>query len=171
MKKLFVSIVLCSALFVTPVRAADIDLSSMTLEELEDLKNQVEAEIIAKGGGEIIGAGLYEAGKDIKAEDYQLISDEEKGSTIILFPSKEAADSDSQYIVYESISGGEEITISLKDGYVLYLDGSLFIKQLEKPSWKPDSISETEIGSETEEETGLEIGAETEVESETAPAK
>lgn len=158
MKKLLVSILLCSALFALPVMAADIDLGSMTLEELQELDALVEAEILAKGGGEVIGAGLYEAGKDIKAGDFELKSGNGKSSTVILFPSKESADSDSRYLAYEFLSDGKGLTIGMQDGYVLYLDGSLYIKQLEAPSWKLDPVSEEES------ETGSEIGAETETE-------
>ena len=71
MKKSILAIGLgMSLLLSTPIMAdvPDIDLASMSTEDLVSLRDSINAEIANKGGDNIIGEGVYTVGTDIKLE-------------------------------------------------------------------------------------------------------
>ena len=54
-KRICAALLCCTMAYAAPVMAAEtVDLSSMTLEELQELRESLDAEILAKGGGEVI---------------------------------------------------------------------------------------------------------------------
>ena len=75
MKKSILAIGLgMSLLLSTPVMAdvPDIDLASMSTEDLVSLRDSINAEIANKGGDNIIGEGVYTIGVDIKAGNFKV---------------------------------------------------------------------------------------------------
>lgn len=78
----------------TPVmaEAPDIDLASMSTEDLVSLKNSIDSEIATRGGDNIISQGIYEVGVDIKTASFKLTSVQNADYTstyIDLYNSKE----------------------------------------------------------------------------------
>ena len=57
----------------TSASASGIDLSNLSLEQLMDLKRELNIMIAEKGGDNIIGEGVYEVGVDIKPGKYDLV--------------------------------------------------------------------------------------------------
>lgn len=74
MKRKNVLGILCGAclLVATPVMASDIDLASMSTEDLVALKDSINEEIVNRGGDNIIGEGTYVVGTDIKAGNFKV---------------------------------------------------------------------------------------------------
>ena len=71
-KKIIASIMLSAVIFETPVLAADIDLSSLSVEELVDLKYQIDDELYEKQGYLDLNEGYYVVGKDIAPGEYTI---------------------------------------------------------------------------------------------------
>ena len=71
-RKLIVSIMLSAIIIETPAFAADIDLSSLSVEDLIDLKDQIDDEIYEKQGFIDLPYGYYIVGKDIAAGEYTI---------------------------------------------------------------------------------------------------
>ena len=68
MKRKNVFGILCGAclLVATPVMASDIDLASMSTEDLVALKDSINEEIANRGGDNIIGEGTYVSEQTLK---------------------------------------------------------------------------------------------------------
>lgn len=73
MKKLFASL-LAFMLFISPALAEDIDLSSLSLDDLTLLQQRVSAEIASKipDAGDPLPEGMYTVGEDLKPGKYIL---------------------------------------------------------------------------------------------------
>lgn len=142
MKNTFLAIVLVTLMSTTPVFASNIDLSSMTVEELQSLQAEVNAEIARKAANDasivdasIIGEGIYEAGKDIKSTTFTFIGTAEYGTDLFLYKDKVAYEAEDDMLSPYLLTG-ETATISFDDGMILRLYGSCLITE-SKPSWAP----------------------------------
>lgn len=133
MKKIIVASVLAVSLCCVPAMASgDIDLTTMSLEELKELQTELTKEIINKGGYEVFPAGAYVAGTDIEAGSYTLISDDELSANVRIFDSKamytlSASTEEAKPTFEMMIVDGETATANLSDGQVLVTDDSLYI--------------------------------------------
>lgn len=143
---LIIAFVLCLSM-VTVADPVEIDLSSMTLDELVALRNDISFEISSRVSdqGEPFYPGRYDVGKDIKAGTYVItnVTDDpdnnalnwiECGTATI----KENGELESSY--HEYIKCGSSVMVSLADGMVFLLStdtGIMTITTMEKPSWAP----------------------------------
>lgn len=153
MKKSILAIGLgMSLLLSTPIMAdvPDIDLASMSTEDLVSLRDSINAEIANKGGDNIIGEGVYTVGTDIKAGNFKVTpmkGYDGRTSFYIFKDSSEYDDyKDGNYdagdCVIDLDSYEENDTdfgnLVLKDGEILYIDrGNAIIEEVD-PSWKPE---------------------------------
>lgn len=128
----------------TPVMASDIDLSSMSVDELTTLRDSVVQALADKNGDNIITQGLYEVGTDIKAANFKVFyygdsTDDTDCVNFYIYNSKEDYDnytSDSQLLIYADDKDGG--MLNLKEGqYVSVSTGAAVIEEV-NPSWKPE---------------------------------
>lgn len=131
-------------LITTPVMASDIDLSSMSVEELTTLRDSVVQALADKNGDNIISQGLYVVGTDIKATNFKVFYygdsvDDGAYVNFYIYDNKENYDnyaSDSQILIYADDKDGG--ILNLKEGqYVLVSGDSAVIEEVD-PSWKPE---------------------------------
>ncbi|WP_195978362.1 hypothetical protein [Blautia luti] len=137
--------ILCGVclLTATPVMASDIDLSSMSADELTILRDSVVQALADKSGDNIITQGLYEVGTDIKATNFKVFyygnsTDDTDCVNFYIYNSKEDYDnytSDSQLLIYADDKDGG--ILNLKEGqYILVSTGAAVIEEI-NPSWQP----------------------------------
>lgn len=136
--------IVVSLLVAAPVIASDIDLDSMSAEELTTLRDSVVQALANRSGDNIITQGLYEVGTDIKATNFKVFyyddnTDDTDCVNFYIYDSKEDYDnytSDSQLLIYADDKGGG--ILNLKEGqYVSVSTGSAIIEEVD-PSWKPE---------------------------------
>lgn len=101
MKRKNVLGILCGAclLVATPVMASDIDLASMSTEDLVALKDSINEEIANRGGDNIIGEGTYVVGTDIKAGTFKVTPVKEYDGYTSFYIFKDSSE-------YEDYKGG-----------------------------------------------------------------
>lgn len=154
---LFMSVMLMSATVCaeeTEASTVDIDLESMTSEELLSLKEAVMSEINSRDDlVEIIPQGAYVTGVDIKEGDYLLTTRNDEIVYVGVFGSE---DDYAQYLKWKADSENEKrptietdaslwtdedsVTVRLKENNVLYIStNNAVITSTEdnKPSWAP----------------------------------
>lgn len=154
MKKSILAIGLgMSLLLTTPVIAdvPDIDLASMSTEDLVSLRDSINSEIANKGGDNTIGVGTYIVGTDIKAATYK-VSAVKNGYTgwtaFYIFKNSDEYEDykggnyDAGDVVIQLYSDEDDHdqtgNLVLKDGEILYIDrGNAIIEEVD-PSWKPE---------------------------------
>ncbi len=141
--------VLCSIIaamcFAYPVMAAETDLSSMTLDELVELRNSITQEILARTADEemeTIPAGVYVAGTDIKVGSYTITVSEDGNVAMFIYENEDAFNSTTKsgnteralplFDTFLMHSGSA--TANLKEGQVLRLSGEAYI-QNNTSSW------------------------------------
>lgn len=128
--------------------ASDLDLTSMSLDDLISLRSEIDAEIttrLSSSASDIIYPGTYIVGTDIKPGTYLFTCvDGEDQSEVFLDSIGGSADPDAGDI-WEFISPGDTISLPLRDGATLSIDyapGTLSIQPT--PSWAPDDSSSME---------------------------
>lgn len=152
-RKSILAIVLgMSLLLSTPVMAdvPDINLASMSTEDLVSLRDSINAEIANKGGDNIIGEGVYTVGTDIKAGNFKVtpMKGYDGRTSFYIFKDSSEYDDykggnyDAGDCVIDLDSYEENDTDSgnlvLKDGEILYIDrGNAIIEEV-NPSWKTE---------------------------------
>ena len=137
-------------LVATPVMASDIDLASMSTEDLVALKDSINEEIANRGGDNIIGEGTYTVGTDIKAGNFKVTPVKGYDGYTSFYIFKDSSE-------YEDYKGGnydagdcvidlsgydedckDSGNLVLKDGEILYIDRGIAIIEEVDPSWKPE---------------------------------
>ncbi len=89
MKKIFCACLISILLFSLSISAfAEVDLSSMSVDELNELRMQIENEIVKKGGDLQIGSGTYIGGEDIAPGTYELKVIGDTLTTYMLYPAE-----------------------------------------------------------------------------------
>ena len=125
---------------------SDIDLTSMSTEDLVSLKNSIDSEIGTRGGDNIIGQGIYEVGVDIKAANFKLTSVQNADYTstyIYIYNSKEDMEADKEsddYIIYYDVEESGTVrsaNLNLKDGQFVKISGDSAVIEEAKASWQP----------------------------------
>ena len=138
MRKLVLVLLLVLTVFCNMAYAEDIDLTSMSLEELVELHKTIDAEIDARIGCEesLIPSGMYVAGKSINSGSYVISgNDDHYGIDVSTFASEETyrqamAEDDDSLILFESyVTEENSAFVKLEDGMVLYLDETAIIEQ------------------------------------------
>lgn len=102
---------------------ANIDLKSMDVNALNELRIQIENEILAKGGDTQIASGKYKCGKDIAPGSYELKLLEDKFAAYHVYDSKDEQ-IDVNYLQYESY-----VRITIEKGMVLEISHPCFIRK------------------------------------------
>lgn len=139
MKRILVCF-LMNLLILTSIAAAQTDLSSMTLDELVDLRREVITEIckrVSDGeGGSVMHTGKFTVGQDIKANYYHFTAiDENDGFTINIYPTSEMIWGERTTLQADL---GESYTANLMDGMVVeVVRGIGFVQVIDKPDWAP----------------------------------
>lgn len=134
--KLFIMVVILVMLTST-VLAGGIDLSTLTLDELVNLRNNINTEIYIRGEGEDseIFTGTYIVGVDILQGTYAVkcLTPELSSNMINVI----VYDKDDDQVSWVDIHLGREGFVSLKDGQTLKLCyGGGTIREVH-PSWAP----------------------------------
>lgn len=114
----------------TSASASGIDLSNLSLEQLMDLKRELNIMIAEKGGDNIIGEGVYEVGVDIKPGTYDIVRSsiayKDRGNLYVkLYLTREDYDNDEaskSIFLHSSEDTLESVHLNLKDGNILMLD-------------------------------------------------
>ncbi len=124
MKKIIsLAILVFIILTIVPFSFADVDLKSMTIEELNELISQAQNEILLKGGDTIVSAGDYTAGVDIASGTYEfkMVNDDLLKTYTVMKDGKLA---DSKYL-----SPNEFTRIRLEDGQTLHIYTSCYLRK------------------------------------------
>lgn len=119
MKKLIIAVLI--AVMIPVIALADVDLASMSFEELVKLREQIIAEIINRPEWKEteIDAGTYRIGKDIPSGVYTVIPK----NTYVMLNVYDGSKFVNGYGVY-----GEEIgRLPLYDGYRLEIDATIIL--------------------------------------------
>lgn len=149
-KRVMLATALAMGLCLSPISYAaesnGIDLDSMDLNALIELRDLANEKIAEKGGDNTIGEGVYEVGVDIKATSFKVTPIPDDSSDYVnfyIYPNREA------YEAYENsdqllLYNNEEYTsnfgiLNLKDGQIIALSTGSAILEESKPSWAPDS--------------------------------
>lgn len=124
MKKLISLVIsLIVVLSLTVPSFADVDLKSMDVNALNDLRIAVENEILAKGGDIQIASGKFKCGKDIAPGSYELKLLEDKFAAYHIYNSKNE-ELDVNYLQYSSY-----VKVTLEDGMTLELSHPCFVRK------------------------------------------
>lgn len=145
---IILSVILASTMAMTPVYATEnIDLDSMSVEDLVALQKEISEKLEEKGEDEnawgIIPRGIYKVGTDIKAGNFEFIAYDE-GVSISTFDSEEGYEDydtlDYDWLDYDEKTGDRDrISLKLSDGQIVAIEyGSAFIKEVTNASWMPD---------------------------------
>ena len=131
----------------TPVRASDIDLASMSTEDLVALKDSINREIANRGGDNVIGEGVYTVGTDIKAGNFKVTPMKGYDGRTSFYIFKDSAeyeggnyDAGDCVVDLDSYEEGntDSGNLILDEGEILYIDrGNAVIEEVD-PSWKPE---------------------------------
>lgn len=142
MKK-FLAVLFVFVMAFTMVVVADpveIDLSSFTTDELVALRNQLNEEIKARVNpveGEMIGAGAFVVGTDIKAGVYDLTISCDDVCSVKLFEDRDKMVANDT-LLWANPDDGEVVTVNLHDGMVMVIGScTAIINEQAKPSWAP----------------------------------
>lgn len=125
------------------VLASEIDLTGLSLEQLIDLRTEINTLIAENGGENVIGKGTYETGIDIKAGTYNIVCSKNAAHGFInveVFPSKtDAENGENQEIsqIWYKEEKAESASINLQEGNVLVLSGEGILQET-SPSWVVD---------------------------------
>lgn len=130
--------------------APDIDLASMSTEDLVALKDSINTEIANRGGDNVIGEGVYIVGTDIKAGNFKVTPMKGYDGRTSFYIFKDSAEYDDYkggnydagdcVVDLDSYEEGDTDSgnLVLKDGEVLYVyRGHAVIEEI-NPSWKPE---------------------------------
>lgn len=157
MKRVIASILFAVMVLVTPVLAADVDLDSMTADELIELKVEIDKRLIELGVGNVISPGWYVVGKDIRegrftfyaTEDCKALSSDPNTGHVsfVLFEDEESilkfdmekvvtvGDARFDFIENEALS---PFSVTLEEGQCLVIeDGSAIVEEQSSASWAP----------------------------------
>ena len=137
MKK-FLAVLITSMMLIVPAFAETVNLNSMSLEELIQLRDAVQDEISVRIGSDpmAIASGKYIVGTDIKAGYYLLVVDSVavKYVDLSLVWLDESHDD-----VWEQLREGETYYLKLEDGMKLTLENvaSAHLEAITAPEWAP----------------------------------
>ena len=145
MKRLFAIVVAAMMLFSIPTFAADLDLSSMSTEELVELQDKIKAELDSRGysaNDSTISEGTYRAGIDIKTGSFKVTATKVTGYffVVTLYADQESYDNGKPINNNGNdgfLSEGDEATFTLTDGMILVISGGSGSIEETSPSWVP----------------------------------
>ena len=149
MNRILVLLVLVSFALSSVASAESIDLSSLSLENLVTLQQQIYEELSSRTGvsqNNVIGRGSYVVGKDIKPGYYDFVcldtgyfnsGTPDNDIYIYLLDGDTAADLGEQIFWEQRFAIGSHVTFNLEEGTLLIIEGcSGFLKAIQ-PEWLP----------------------------------
>lgn len=119
--------------------AAGIDLDSMSIEELVELRDNVINKLneLLNPVNDVIGVGTYLVGRDIKEGVFAITVREDESGSYKIFETPEKHEA-GEYFAWENVWGNDVVTVNLKEGMVFCILGwSGSIVEEVKPSWAP----------------------------------
>lgn len=143
-KRLLVALLIVAIAIPVFASTAGIDLTTMSLEELIQLRNDVDTEISSRisSNNDTMYQGAYVAGKDIAIGRYTFTALET--SYLELFDTndnfksyrKDYKEEDRAY--YNQMKEGDVVTLNLEEGQVVNISrGSGLVTAISSPSWAP----------------------------------
>ena len=140
-KKMLV-LFLALVMVVTPAFAAELDLTSMSVEELYSLRSKISTELNARliPDSSTLFGGVYVVGKDIKAGKYAFYPESISSVyvTIDIYVSEEAFENDELLRANRhTASESEAEYLDLQDGMVVSVFHGYGLLQPIQPSWAP----------------------------------
>ena len=119
----------------------------MSLEELVALRDEINVEIGARGGDNVISQGTYVVGTDINAASFKatiIHGDAYAYASFIIYDDEDAYKAGTQRSNYSiSYNENDDITqslsLNLKEGQVLVIEGNSAVLEQARASWMPDS--------------------------------
>lgn len=127
---------LCSA----SAMAEEIDISSMSLDELVELQGKIASRIneLLGTSSDAMYLGEYVCGIDIKSGRYLLTALERESPFMIKLYADASMEDAGDSLVHESIYGGETYDLEIEDGMILVVyRGGAIVTPRTKPSWAP----------------------------------
>ena len=143
MKKRILAVV-CAVMLIStsaPIMASDIDIQSMSTEDLISLKKEISAELSNRNaGGDPIGEGVYIVGEDIKAGHYDFTAGTPSNYCVtVLYYENMDSYNNEEPINNDGNTGylqeGVLMSLNLKDGQVLSISGGNGWMEATTPSW------------------------------------
>ena len=147
----FLAILIVCILLTIPALAETVDLSSMSLEELIQLRDAVNTAINEQldfgFDDSKIGMGYYDVGVDIKPGKYDLIcifaemehfsvNDTDQSQCMVVVAS-DRSDNAEAISEFYYITVGQQISVELEEGNVLVIARGNFLIQNSEHSWAP----------------------------------
>ena len=119
----FIAVILC--ICISAAAFAEFDLSSMTVNELNELIIAAQNEILSKGGDVVIPNGKYAVGVDIAPGSYDFkFSDKSLMTATYIIRDVEGNVFDNGAMAY-----GTWVHLTLKDGQKLELQSPCFVRK------------------------------------------
>lgn len=140
MKKLAAALLSATLLLSSSVFAADIDLSGLTVDELANLRTQIDMLLEEKLEGQAkFGPGVFICGQDIKEGYYEFTATSEDGAYIFIYETKESWKNGDDWIGNSTVhEAGEVSTFSIHEGNCIeVMYGSGLLRE-NKPAWAPE---------------------------------
>lgn len=124
MKK-FISLIIALAtiLLVFISAYADVDLKSMDVNDLNELRVEIENEILSKGGDVQIASGKYKCGKDLAEGSYELKLLEDKFAAYNIY------DSNNEQIEVNYLHYDSYVRVTIEKGMTLEISHPCFIRK------------------------------------------
>ena len=145
MKKI-AGIILAAALFAMPVYAADIDIASLSDEELQELQTDILEELSDRASetSGILTGGDYTGGKDIKAGRYIFTLPEESedhAALVCLFANKEDTEDSDKELESGWVDERNNLCFAIADGQVLRIREDVVATPVPALPFAPDTES------------------------------
>ncbi len=136
MKRIAALVLAITLLSSTPVIAADLDLSSMTTDELVALQDSIKTELNDRGysANDEIATGVFLVGRDIRAGVFTFEASEH--TMINIYDDMEKYNN-LDYLSDIVVLEGESGSIALADGQVMEIVSGKGRLTEDKPSWAP----------------------------------
>lgn len=134
MKKL-VSILVLVFLVVSSAAAEDINLSSLSFDQLVQLQSRITMEIMQRNEWQevTVPAGIYEVGKDIPAGTWSLEMADKGMCEVLLYPNKAQSEQEFGFSLFDVVLSEllEKTTVGkldMQNGNILQLSGNVIFR-------------------------------------------
>ena len=145
MKKI-AGIILAAALFAIPVYAADIDIASLSDEELQEVQTDISEELSDRASetSEVLTGGDYTGGKDIKAGRYIFTlpeDSEDHAALVCLLANKEDTEDSDKELESGWVDERNNLCFAIADGQVLRIREDVVATPVPALPFAPDTES------------------------------
>jgi hypothetical protein len=136
MKKIL-SLVLALTMFTFPALGEGLDLSSMDLDELTALRDQIDIEIGVKTGKEVRNgySGVFVGGKNIQVGSYNFICQDD--ITVCRWPTEDEHNKGKMACEYSNHKKDDIVVVYIGEGMVVEIYGGTVNIQPATEAWVP----------------------------------